>query len=346
MTRSIINISLIGVVIAALVSGGVYLWLQDYLTTPLNIQTGEATLNIERGSSLQSVAGRLADRQILRTPAIFTGYARFSGLAEKIQAGEYLLKAEDTPNSLLNKLVEGRVKLHSLTIIEGWTVAELLNALAAHSAVRQTLDLASPAELSTLLNLDYPQPEGLFYPDTYRFARDTADVELLRQAHELMLQRLDEAWSGREPHDVLTEPYDLLVLASIVERETALERERAQIAGVFVRRLEQGMRLQTDPAVIYGLGDAFDGNLTRRHLKKDTPYNTYVRKGLPPTPIALPGRDALQAVAHPEPGDALYFVATGRSDGSHYFTATLQEHNAAVARYLAMLKQQDRDKAQ
>jgi peptidoglycan lytic transglycosylase G len=339
------NKSLIGVVAAVLAFGSVYLWLQNYLSTPL-INSTEAILNIEPGSSLQSVAGQLAERQILLAPAIFTGYARFSGLAKRIQAGEYLLDTGETPKSLLDKLVEGRVMLHSITIVEGWTVAELLDVLAVHPAVRQTLDINSPAELSALLNLDYPQPEGLFYPDTYRFARDTTDVKLLHQAHELMLNHLHEAWSGREPHAVLAEPYDALILASIVERETALARERAQIAGVFIRRLQRGMRLQTDPAVIYGLGDAYDGNLTRRHLKTDTPYNTYVRKGLPPTPIALPGRGALQAVAHPEPGDALYFVATGRGDGSHYFTATLKEHNAAVARYLAMLKQQNRDNAQ
>jgi UPF0755 protein len=338
------NKSLIGVVTVVLASGSVYLWLQNYLSTPL-INSTDAILNIERGSSLQSVAGQLAERQILPAPAIFTGYARFSGLAEKIQAGEYKLEAGETPHTLLDKLVQGRVRLHSITIVEGWTVAKLLDVLAAHPAVRQTLDLDSPDGLSALLKLGYPQPEGLFYPDTYRFARDTTDVELLRQAHELLLQRLNEAWSGREPHTVLAEPYDALILASIVERETALERERAQIAGVFIRRLELGMRLQTDPTVIYGLGDAFDGNLKRRHLKMDTPYNTYVRKGLPPTPIALPGQGALQAVAHPEPGDALYFVATGRGDGSHYFTATLEEHNAAVARYLVMLKQQNQGKA-
>jgi UPF0755 protein len=223
---------------------------------------------------------------------------------------------------------------------------ELLEALAGHPAVRQTLELDSPAELGTVLDLGYPHPEGLFFPDTYRFPRDTPDVELLRQAHELLMVRLNEAWSGRDPRGVLAEPYDGLILASIIERESALDRERPQIAGVFIRRLEQGMRLQTDPTVIYGLGESFDGNLTRRHLQSDTPYNTYVRKGLPPTPIALPGDSALQAMAHPEPGDALYFVATGRGDGSHYFTATLEEHNAAVARYLAALKQQKRDTTQ
>jgi len=340
------NKSLLGILIVLLATGGAYLWLQNYLATPMNISPDGATLNVERGSSLRGVAAQLADRRILRAPDIFSGYARASGLAEKIQAGEYALQAGDTPNELLETLVAGRIKLHSITIVEGWTVAELLATLGAHPAVRQTLDLDSPDDLSALLDLGYPQVEGLFFPDTYRFARDTTDVELLRQAHELMLRRLNAAWSGREPRTVLAEPYDALILASIVERETALAQERAQVAGVFIRRLEQGMRLQTDPSVIYGLGDSFDGNLTRRHLKTDTPYNTYVRKGLPPTPIALPGLDALQAVAHPEAGDALYFVATGRGDGSHYFTATLQEHNAAVARYLAMLKQQGRDQAQ
>jgi len=337
------KLGLIGVAMAALAVSGTYLWLQSYLATPLNISPDGYTLNVERGNSLQSVAARLADQGILRTPGAFIGYGRIFGLAGRIQAGEYALQAGDTPNALLDKLVNGRVKLHSVTIVEGWTITELLAALAGHPAIRQTLELESPDELSTVLDLGYPHPEGLFFPDTYRFPRDTPDIELLRQAHELLLARLNEAWSGREPRGVLAEPYDGLILASIIERESALDPERPQIAGVFIRRLEQGMRLQTDPTVIYGLGESFDGNLTRRHLQTDTPYNTYVRKGLPPTPISLPGESALQAMAHPEPGDALYFVATGRGDGSHYFTATLEEHNAAVARYLVMLKQQERD---
>jgi UPF0755 protein len=346
MKSAEMKISLIGVAIVVLTVSGTYLWWQSYLATPLNISSEGYTLNVERGNSLQSVAARLADQGILRTPGAFTGYGRVFGLAGRIQAGEYALHAGETPNSLLDALVNGRVKLHSITIIEGWTITELLEALAGHPAVRQTLELDSPAELGAVLDLGYPHPEGLFFPDTYRFPRDTPDVELLRQAHELLMVRLNEAWSGRDPRGVLAEPYDGLILASIIERESALDRERPQIAGVFIRRLEQGMRLQTDPTVIYGLGESFDGNLTRRHLQSDTPYNTYVRKGLPPTPIALPGDSALQAMAHPEPGDALYFVATGRGDGSHYFTATLEEHNAAVARYLVALKQQKRDTTQ
>lgn len=330
--------------IVALVAGGFGAWLRDYLVSPLNISQEGYTLVVERGSSLRGVAAQLADDRVLRTPGVFAGYGRVSGLAGRIQAGEFMLQAGDTPAQLLDMLVEGRVKLHSITIVEGWTVAELLAALTAHPAIAQTLELDSPEELSEALGLDFPHPEGLFFPDTYRFPRETTDVELLLQAHELLTARLKAAWAQREPHGVLDEPYDGLILASIIERETALQSERPQVAGVFVRRLERGMRLQTDPTVIYGLGESFDGNLTRRHLQTDSPYNTYMRSGLPPTPIALPGESALQAMAHPESGDALFFVATGRDDGSHVFSATLDEHNAAVSRYLAMLKRRGGEK--
>ena len=193
-------------------------------------------------------------------------------------------------------------------------------------------------DLVTAIELDYAHPEGLFFPDTYRFPRGTTDAELLRRAYDLMQERLAEIWSDRRPELILKDPYEALILASIVERETALASERSEVAGVFVRRLEKGMRLQTDPTVIYGLGPAFTGNLTRKHLESDSPYNTYTRQGLPPTPIALPSEAALRAVVNPAPGDALYFVATGRPDGSHYFTATLSEHNAAVSRYLDYLR--------
>ncbi len=341
MTHAALKIFATLVAVTVILIGAAVWWLQSYLSTPLTLSSDANILIVERGTPLRGVAEHLANRQILGSPAVFSGYARIAGLAGRIQAGEYELQAGDTPRTLLDMLVSGRVKLHSLTIVEGWTVQELLGALASHPAVSQTLELDSPQELAGLLGLEYPHPEGLFFPDTYRFARGTTDVALLRQAHELLMKRLEEAWSGREPRAVLASPYEGLILASIIERETALDRERAKIAGVFIRRLERGMRLQTDPTVIYGLGESFDGNLTRRHLRTDTPYNTYVRNGLPPTPIALPGEGALQAMAHPEHGDALYFVATGRGDGSHSFTATLAEHNAAVARYLAMLRNQD-----
>ena len=340
MKNSTIKIFLIVVLGAALTTGGAWYWLQSYLATPMAVSPDGYTLVIERGNSLRGVAEHLAREDILRIPDAFVGYGRITGLAGRIQAGEYMLQPDDTPGTMLDMLVAGRVKLHSITIVEGWTVTELLKALAGHPAIRQTLELESPQELSDILDLEFPHPEGLFFPETYHFPQGTPDVELLRQAHQLLMVHLNEAWTEREPNTVLDNSYDGLILASIVERETALDSERAKIAGVFVRRLEKGMRLQTDPTVIYGLGESFDGNLTRRHLQTDTPYNTYVRNGLPPTPIALPGERALQAMAHPEAGDALYFVATGRGDGSHSFTATLEEHNAAVASYLAMLRKQ------
>lgn len=326
-----------GVVLLAAAAGGVW-WFSGALYEPLNLPESGYTLEISRGNSLRSVAGQLSDAGILRHPRVLSWYGRVTGTAGRVQAGEYELQPGTTAASLLQQLVDGRVRLHALTILEGWTVRELLVALADHAALEHTLEVSSPEQLASVLELDYPHAEGWFFPDTYRFPRGTTDVELLRVAHGLMQQKLSEAWAARAIGTGLADPYEALILASIVERESAVESERPTIAGVFTRRLERGMRLQTDPTVIYGLGAAFDGNLTRRHLVTDSPYNTYVRKGLPPTPISMPGEQALHAAVNPDDGDALYFVATGRGDGSHVFTATLEEHNAAVARYLAELR--------
>ncbi len=328
------------VILVSIAAGGVLAWANSFLNAPMKIGEGGHLLNVSKGRSLTSVANELASEEILSYPRVFALYGRLSDSASRIQAGEYEIKAGATPKSLLEQLVAGRVKLHSLTIIEGWTVAELLNSIRTHPAIEQTLDADSPTDLVTAIEVDYAHPEGLFFPDTYRFPRGTTDVELLRRAYDLMQERLADAWSDRRTGLILSEPYEALILASIVERETALVSERPDVAGVFVRRLEKGMRLQTDPTVIYGLGAAFTGNLTRKHLELDSPYNTYTRHGLPPTPIALPSESALRAVVNPAPGDALYFVATGRADGSHYFTATLSEHNAAVARYLDFMREQ------
>ena len=314
------------------------IWVNGYLAKPLNIFGDEYVLDVVKGSSLKAVARQLTAAGVLEHPRVFELVGRVAGKAERIQAGEYALSHDTTPGSLMDQLIDGQVKLHSLTVVEGWTVSKLLEAIRHHPAVRQTLEIKAPIDLVDSLQFDYPHPEGLFFPETYRFPRGTTDAELLRRAHDLMRERLAEAWAGRQPGLILTDPYEVLIMASIVERESALERERPAVAGVFMRRLEQGMRLQTDPTVIYGLGPAFDGNLTRRHLAEDTPYNTYVRKGLPPTPIALPSESSLRATVNPSPGDALYFVATGKEDGSHYFTATLEEHNAAVERYLTFMK--------
>jgi UPF0755 protein len=328
------------VLVALAIAGIVSIWVNVYLNEPLRL-TGDAyRLDVTKGASLTSVARDLADDDVLRLPQVFALLGRLTGKAERIQAGEYELAPGITPKMLLTQLVDGRVILHSLTIVEGWTVVNLLAALQQHPALRQTLEIESPLELIAALELDYDHPEGLFFPETYRFPRGTTDVELLRRAHDLMEDHLSSAWADRQSDLPIADRYDALILASIVERESALETERPMVAGVFLRRLVKGMKLQTDPTVIYGLGAEFDGNLTRRHLETDNPYNTYVRKGLPPTPIALPSESALRAAVNPADGNELYFVATGKKDGSHYFTATLDEHNKAVGRYLAFLRQQ------
>ena len=325
-------------ILIMIAAGCAAVWANSFINAPLRIGSSEYLLTVSKGVSLTSVANTLAGEDILSYPRVFALYGRATDLASRIQAGEYEVKVGTPPKSLLAQLVEGRVKLHTLTVVEGWTVAELLNALRAHPAIEMTLEIDSPLDLVDAMALEYPHPEGLFFPDTYRFPRGTADVDLLGRAYSLMQERLAEAWSERSSELILKDPYEALILASIVERETALASERPEVAGVFVRRLAKGMRLQTDPTVIYGLGEAYNGNLTRKHLDSDSPYNTYTRRGLPPTPIALPGVGALRAAVNPAAGDALYFVATGRPDGSHYFTATLSEHNAAVGRYLDYLR--------
>jgi len=333
--RALVIVGLIG-------AAGVW-WFNYVIHAPMPVAESGYSLEVERGTSLRLLARRLGAEGIMPFPRAFSAYGRLTGRASRIQAGEYELEPGTTPASLLQQLVQGRVRLHALTVLEGWTVRELMAALAEHPAIEHTLSVETPEELAMALEMDYPHAEGWFFPETYRFPRGTSDVEFLRTANQLMQEKLDEAWSIRAIGTNLQTPYDALILASIVERESALDSERPMIAGVFTRRLQKGMRLQTDPTVIYGLGSAFDGNLTRKHLKTDTPYNTYTRKGLPPTPISLPGEAALLAAVGPADGEALYFVASGLEDGSHVFTATLEEHNAAVSQYLAELRKRKRN---
>ena len=237
-----------------------------------------------------------------------------------------------TPAALLDLLVSGKVIEYSLTLVEGWTFAQVLEATRSHPVLVQSLAPdAGPGDVMTALGHPGEHPEGRYFPDTYQFPRGTTDLQVLARSYDRMAEVLAREWDARAEGLPITDPYEALTLASIVEKETGRAEERPAIAGVFVRRLEKGMLLQTDPTVIYGLGDAFDGNLRRRDLERDTPYNTYTRAGLTPTPICMPGRDAIHAVLHPADGDALYFVATG--DGGHHFSATLSEHNRAVRRY-------------
>ncbi|HEU4617185.1 MAG TPA: endolytic transglycosylase MltG [Gammaproteobacteria bacterium] len=308
------------------------------LDAPLALPSGAgATLfDVPSGSSLKKVGAELARRGILDHPRILTWYARLGGKARHIHAGEYELEPGLTPRGLLEKLVAGRVYLHQFTIVEGWRFDELLHALRAQPAIASTT-LDGSGIMAELGEPDVP-PEGQFFPDTYKFPRGTSDVDFLRRAHEAMRKRLADAWAARDSGISISTPYEALILASIVEKESALAAERRKIAGVFNARLARGMRLQTDPTVIYGLGSAFDGDLRSSDLVKDTPYNTYTRTGLPPTPIALPSEESIEAVVHPDTSGALYFVATGLPDGSHYFSTTLEEHNAAVRRYLERVR--------
>jgi len=337
MRRSLI----IGGVVLLLLALGASLGLMRAwaaVNAPFGSAAAGYVLTIPAGQAFGKLVEKLARDGILPEPRLTRWYARWEGLDQRVQAGEYLLDEDLTTRSLLDQLVAGQVILHSLTVVEGSTVRDLLAALRTHPAVSQTLSDDELADVTALIQMPDNYPEGWFFPDTYRFPRGTTDRELLQQAHELMRSKLDAAWAGRADGLPLSSPYEALILASVIERETALASERPEIAGVFVRRLQKGMRLQTDPTVIYGIGPDFNGNLTRRDLATDTPYNTYTRGGLPPTPIALPGEGALLAAVNPSPGDALYFVATGLPDGSHTFSVTLEEHNSAVAQYLRRLR--------
>lgn len=300
------------------------------LAAPMTLEGSQRT-DVVRGTSLRAVLSDWRARGWFSNPRQFWYlqlYARFDGSAARIKAGQYRLSPGITPLEALGLLTTGRVVQYSLTIVEGWRFQELLRAVQAHPEIEQTAD---GADLMAALGDPQGHPEGRFLPETYQFPGGTSDVQFLRRAYAAMQRTLEAEWAGRAPDLPYESPEEALTMASIIERETGAAHERGEIAGVFVRRLRLGMRLQTDPTVIYGLGDAFDGNLRRRDLLTDGPYNTYMRAGLPPTPICLPGRAAIHAALHPADGDALYFVS--RRDGTHQFSATLEEHNAAVRRY-------------
>lgn len=249
----------------------------------------------------------------------------------RLQVGEYQITPGMTARELIGGLVSGKAYFHKLTLIEGWTFEQMMRTVAAEPKLKRTLSDNSAATLMQALGRVGEHPEGRFYPDTYHFASDMTDVDFLRRAYDRMTTVLAEEWLQKGADIAVQSPYEALVLASIVEKETGQAQERPQIAGVFSRRLKTGMLLQTDPTVIYGMGSAFDGNIRRADLLRDTPYNTYTRAGLPPTPICMPGRAAIHAALHPASGDALYFVSRG--DGSHQFSATIEEHNQAVRKY-------------
>jgi peptidoglycan lytic transglycosylase G len=339
MLRRIVILLSVVAVLGVTGAGLAAVWARRWLESPIPALVAPATFEIERGTPLKAVAVALAERGWLEHPRLWSAWARVTGQAQGIKAGEYEIEPGVAPLGLLELFNSGKVLLHSVTFIEGSTFAEIRSLLESNAVVAANLAQASGEDIMAALGRRGVAPEGQFFPDTYRFARGTTELELLRLAADRMSVALSDAWASRAPDLPLAGPYEALVLASIVEKETGLDAERARIAGVFVARLRLGMRLQTDPAVIYGLGDSFDGNLRRADLERDTPYNTYTRTGLPPTPIALPGAAALAAAVRPDVSGALYFVATGNGDGSHYFSKTLEEHQAAVQRYLRKLRE-------
>jgi UPF0755 protein len=299
---------------------------------------------VNPGSSFAHVAADLAARGVIAQPRAWVVYARLRGLAPAVKAGEYEVQPGTTPRDLLTKMVNGQVLLHSFTIVDGWRVQDLLEALRHNPDIKVTLVAGAPKLMDQLgsAGLD---PEGQFLPETYRFVAGTTDVELLRQAHVALSKELEAAWTGRDPDLPLHSPEELLIMASIVEKESGLPQELGRIAGLYLHRLSIGMRLQADPTVIYGMGARYDGDIRTVDLRTDGPYNTYTRTGLPPTPIALPSAAVIRATAHPEKTNAIYFVASPKGDGSHVFSATLEEHNAAVAAYLAHLRRKAAEEA-
>ena len=323
------------VILVAGAAAGLALYMQSFLGSPLAVPDEGMTYEIAPGTAFATVSRDLEARGVLSDARKFRWYASWTDKAGAVQAGEYRIESGTTPMELLEQFTSGDVQLYSFTIIEGWNHWELLAALAASENIEATLTDEDWPALLDELGVVHGHPEGLFLPETYRFPKGTTDRDVLKQAHEQLQRVIDEEWRARDSTSPAQSPYEALILASIVEKETGRADERARIAGVFARRLNKRMRLETDPTVIYGIGPNFNGNLTRRDLNTDTPYNTYTRHGLPPTPIAMAGRAAINAALHPEAGTELYFMATGLGDGSHKFSNTYDEHRVAIQEYLA-----------
>jgi UPF0755 protein len=315
----------------AAVAGWYWNDMQANLDQPIVLRSESELFEIKRGSTLSELASRLAQAGWVKHPLYLRFEARRLGIGGRIQAGLYEIPDAATPRDLLRKFVAGDVKTFTITFIEGTTFSEMRAVLARHPHLEQSLKGRTVTDILAGLAPGLDHPEGWFFPSTYRFSAGQSDADILRRAHTRLVEILDRHWHERMPDLPYAERTDALIMASIIEKETGRSDERAMIAGVFVRRLQKGMKLQTDPTVIYGLGETFDGNLRRIDLQTDTPYNTYTRPGLPPTPIAMPGEASIRAALHPTAGDTLYFV--GKGDGSHAFSRTLAEHNAAVRRY-------------
>jgi UPF0755 protein len=318
------TISLIGL---TLLAG----WLAYYAVMPLKLQPRSQEIVIQPQSGLKSIANQLVAQGVLKEPWRFIALAKLLRKESYLQAGSYTLNKNISPYHLLLSLNHGKTTQGSVTFIEGKTFAQMRERLARNDAVKQTIGNMSDAEILSALGSTYQVADGLFFPDTYYFSRGTSDMVLLQRSYASMQAKLNKAWLAREANLPYKNSYQALIMASIIEKETGQASERPMIAGVFINRLRIGMRLQTDPTVIYGMGERYQGNIRKKDLLADTAYNTYTRNGLPPTPIAMPGQAAIDAALHPAKTKALYFVGNG--DGSHIFSNNLSAHNRAVLRY-------------
>lgn len=325
---SIIKELLLWLVFLLLIVAGLFVY---YARTSIPLERTPFVFALKPGSSLKSAAHQIQQAGGLSNEWLFVLLARGLGKASQIKPGNYQLEREVTPLQLLKMISQGQVEQSSLTIIEGSTFKQLRSALNEEPTLRHDSASLSDIEILKRIGASETSAEGLFFPDTYNYDKGSSDIMVLKRAYQLMQRYLQENWKKRDANLPLDTPYKALILASIVEKETGQPGDRPMIASVFINRLRKSMRLQTDPTVIYGMGDKFDGNLRKRDLSRDTPYNTYTRDGLTPTPIALPGLAAIQATLHPAPGRALYFVARG--DGTSQFSSTLIEHNNAVNRF-------------
>ncbi len=331
MWRFFRNLFLLAVVVTGAAAFWAYTDYQSFLQRERVLSEANQSFTVQRGWSAKRVANELNSLGVIDKPHWFELYARLSNQAPAIKSGEFDLPTPTTVPELLSILVEGKTVQYTQTIIEGHNWRQVRDQVANAQDLVQTLNGLSDDELMAELGLEGQHPEGSFFADTYAFPKNTTDADYLKRANALLTSVLQEEWEARQEGLPFESPYEALILASIVEKETAVPEERPEIAGVFVSRLRKGMRLQTDPTVIYGMGEAYDGNIRRKDLTTDTPYNTYTRGGLPPTPIAMVGRDAINAVMNPQSTTALYFVSRG--DGTHKFSDTLEEHNAAVRKY-------------
>jgi UPF0755 protein len=326
--------TLLLIVLLAFAGALVYGWndFSRFGNAPLNVTAQGDSIDVGRGTSFRNIVGELRQRNLsMANPWYWRLLAEQMRVAGKLHAGEYALDVGITPHQLLANMAAGKVLQRNFTIVDGWTFGELRQALGKADKLAQDGNSLDDATIMQKIGAPGEAPEGRFLPETYAYVKGDSDLDILKRAHSAMVKTLDALWPARTKDLPLATPYDALILASIVEKETGRPDERAQIAGVFVRRLQNHMLLQTDPSVIYGMGASYAGNIRKSDLTTDTPYNTYTRPGLPPTPIALPGKPALQAALHPAAGDALYFVARG--DGGHVFSSNLEEHNRNVDCY-------------